>query len=73
MLATVIDLLEELLEKIILFLNSVSAINLSLLATKLHGLLSNRVAFLRILDKLQFKVADTKFDEEAKAQRNKAN
>ena len=66
---TVMDMLEELLEKIILLLDPISAINFSLCATRLHGLVSNHVVFLRILDKVEFKISD----EEAKTQRKKDN
>ena len=65
MSATVMNLLEELLEKIILLLDPASAINFSLCATRIHGLLSNHITFLRILDKVQFKVADNNEDVEA--------
>ena len=70
---TVMDMLEELLEKIILPLDPISAINFSLCATRLHGLVSNHVVFLRILDKVEFKISDNNFDEEAKTQRKKDN
>ena len=70
---TVMDMLEELLEKIILLLDPISAINFSLCATRLHGLVSNHVVFLRILDKVEFKISDTNFDEEANTQRKKDN
>ena len=73
MSATVMNLLEELLEKIILLLDPASAINFSLCATRIHGLLSNHITFLRILDKVQFKVADNNEDVEAKAQRTEDN
>ena len=75
MSTTVMDLLEELLEKIIFLLDPVSAINFSLCATRLHGLLSKHITFLRILDTVKFKAADNKEyePEEKKAQRNKDN
>ena len=73
MSATVMNLLEELLEKIILLLDPASAINFSLCATRIHGLLSNHITFLRILDTVQFKVADNNEDVEAKAQRTEDN
>ena len=73
MSTTVMDMLEELLEKIILLLDPISAINFSLCATRLHGLVSNHVVFLRILDKVEFKISDNNFDEKAKTQRKKDN
>ena len=63
---TVMDMLEELLEKIILLLDPISAINFSLCATRLHGLVSNHIVFLRILDKVEFKIFDNNFDEGSK-------
>ena len=64
MSSTVLDLMEELLEKIFLLLDPISEISLSLCATRLHGLLSNQNSFLMILDKVQFKVAEDKGDDE---------
>ena len=61
---TLMDLPEELLEKIILLLDPVSAIDLSLCDIRLHDLLSNHLAFLSILDKVEFEVADWEEDEE---------
>ena len=52
---TMMDLPEELLEKIILLLDPVSAIDFSLCDIRLHDLLSNHLPFLSILDKVEFR------------------
>ena len=53
---TVLNLLDELQEKILLLLDPVSAIHFGLSATRIHDLLSNHINFLRILDKVKFTV-----------------
>ena len=73
MSTTVMDLHEEMLKKKNLLLDPVSAMNFSLCTIRLHGLLSNHITFLRILYKVQFKVADNDGDEEAKALKTKDN
>ena len=52
---TMMDLPEELLEKIILLLDPVSAIDFSLCDIRLHDLLSNHLTFLSNLDKVEFR------------------
>ena len=65
MSAPVLDLLPgELLEKILLLLDPLSAMDFGMSSTRLQGLLAHHGTFSRVLDKVNFEVRNREEDEE---------
>ena len=65
MSAPVLDLLPgELLEKILLLLDPISAMDFGMSSTRLQGILAHHGTFSRVLDKVNFEVRNREEDEE---------